>query len=626
MAPDTINVAYNQTITAGGGTGTIGLVVSNIQNTIAGLVVPASGTGSLTISGTPTATGTETFTVTATDSAGGTKITNYSITVNPAVTLSPSSLPQDTINVAYNQTITAGGGTGTIGLVVSNIQNTIAGLVVPTNGTGNLTISGTPTATGMESFTVTATDSVGATKITNYSITVNGPVTLSPSSLPQDTINVAYNQTITAGGGTGTIGLVVSNIQNTIAGLVVPASGTGSLTISGTPTATGTETFTVTATDSAGGTKVTNYSVTVNPAVTLSPPSLPADTINVGYNQTITAGGGTGTIGLVVSNIQNTIAGLVVPASGTGTLVISGTPTATGTETFTVTATDAVGGTKITNYSITVNPAVTLSPPSLPADTINVGYNQTITASGGTGTIGLVVSNIQNTIAGLVVPASGTGTLVISGTPTATGTETFTVTATDAVGTKEITNYSITVNPAVTLSPSSLPADTINIAYSQSITASGGTGSIGLAVSNIQNTIAGLIVPASGTGTLMISGTPTATGTETFTVTATDAVGGTKVTNYSITVNPAVTLSPSSLPADTINVAYNQTITAGGGTGTATLVVSNIQNAVTGLVVPANGTGSLTISGTPTATGTETFTVTATDSVGARRSPTTRSP
>ena len=86
------------------------------------------------------------------------------------------------------------------------------------------------------------------------------------------------------------------------------------------------------------------------------------------------------------------------------------------------------------------------------------------------------------------------------------------------------------------------------------------------------NAIPGLNLPISGS-TIDITGTPTATGTETFTVTATDALGATAATNYSITVNAAVSLSPSaaSLPADTIGIAYNQTITASGGTGTATL-------------------------------------------------------
>ena len=61
---------------------------------------------------------------------------------------------------------------------------------------------------------------------------------------------------------------------------------------------------------------------------------------------------------------------------------------------------------------------------SLPAGTTNVAYNQLIAASGGTGNISLVVSNVQNAIAGLTVPGSGTNSLAITGTPTATGTET----------------------------------------------------------------------------------------------------------------------------------------------------------------------------------------------------------
>jgi len=617
LPADNINIAYNQTITVTGSTSNVNLVVSNIQNPVAGLNLPASGTNAITITGTPTATGTETFTLTATDQAGNTAQANYSITVNPAVTLGPSSLPADTINIAYNQTITASGGTGNKGLVVSNLQNAIAGLTLPGSGTNAITIAGTPTATGTETFTVTATDQIGATTQTNYSITVNPAVTLGPSSLPADTINIAYNQTITASGGTGNKGLVVSNLQNAIAGLTLPGSGTNAITIAGTPTATGTETFTVTATDQVGATTQTNYSITVNPAVTLSPSSLPADTINIAYNQTITASGGTGNKGLVVSNLQNPIAGLTLPGSGTNAIAIAGTPTAAGTETFTVTATDQVGAKTQTNYSITVNPAVTLTPSSLPADTINIAYNQTITASGGTGNKSLIVSNLQNAIAGLTLPGSGTNPITIAGTPTATGTETFTVTVTDQVGAKTQTNYSITVNPAVTLTPSSLPADTINIAYNQTITAPAGTGNKNLVVSNIQNAIAGLTIPASGTNAITITGTPTATGTETFTVTATDQVGATTQTNYSITVNPAVTLSPSSLLADTINIAYNQTITASGGTGNKNLVVSNIQNAIAGLTIPAGGTNAIAIMGTPTAAGTETFTVTATDQVGA---------
>src|SRR5262249_19548868 len=163
-----------------------------------------------------------------------------------------------------------------------------------------------------------------------------------PGTLPPDTVQVAYNQTITASNGTGNRSLVVSNIRNAIAGLSVPGSGTNSLSISGSPTAVGTETFTVTATDQAGASTSTNY--TVNAAPTRTPPALPASTQGVNYNQTITAGNGTGNISLAVTNIQNAITGLNIPTSGSNPLTISGTPTASGTVTFTVTPTDSLGG------------------------------------------------------------------------------------------------------------------------------------------------------------------------------------------------------------------------------------------------------------------------------------------
>jgi len=91
-----------------------------------------------------------------------------------------------------------------------------------------------------------------------------GALAIGPASLPSDAVNLAYNQVITAIGGTGSITLSVSNLHNPIAGLTVPTSGSNSLTITGTPTAVGTETFTVTATDSQGNTTSINYSITVN--------------------------------------------------------------------------------------------------------------------------------------------------------------------------------------------------------------------------------------------------------------------------------------------------------------------------------------------------------------------------
>ena len=127
-------------------------------------------------------------------------------------------------------------------------------------------------------------------------------------------------------------------------------------------------------------------------------------------------------MGLAVSNIQGAIAGLTVPASGTGSLAISGHAYGRRDGDLHRHGHRLPGRHGDANYSITVNPAVSLSPATLPSGAVNVAYTQTITASGGTGTVTLVVSNSLMTIAGLTVPASGTGSLTITGTPTAAGT------------------------------------------------------------------------------------------------------------------------------------------------------------------------------------------------------------
>jgi hypothetical protein len=488
LPADTVNVAYSQTITTSAGSAAT-LAVTNIKDAIPGMTVPSSGTnGSLLISGTPTAAGTETFKVTATEGST-TKSLSYSLVVNPAPSFTPATLPGDTVNIAYNQTITTSGGTGTVALAVSNIQNPIQGLNVSPSGTGSLTIGGTPQATGTETFTVTAEDTVGATASATYSITVNPPVGLSAATLPEDTAGLAYEQVITADGGTNPT-LAASNItsnlpnQIPIPGLTL-TGGTGSLTISGTPTEAGTETFTVTATDSVGsppGTASATYSITVNPAISFVPTTLPGYTLPgngevfpngqgstpLPYNQTITTSGGTGTVTLTLTNIVNSSSLPLVPSgSGSSALAISGTPTTTGTETFTVSATDSVGATATENYTITVGAPISFSPTAatlpaiLPAGVVGAPYAQSISESGGTGPVSLAVASTSGPNLGLTVTFGSSLTPTFSGTPTAFGTEIFNIQATDALGVTETTSYSITVNPVELISTAGSVADLI---------------------------------------------------------------------------------------------------------------------------------------------------------------------
>ncbi len=248
--------------------------------------------------------------------------------------------------------------------------------------------------------------------------------------------------------------------------------------------------------------------------------------------------------------------------------------------------------------------AITLAPATLPDATLGAPYSQTLTASGGTAPYTYAVT-AGALPAGLTLSPMG----VLSGTPTAGGTFNVTVTATDNVASTGSRAYTLTVAaPTITLSPTSLPAATVGAAYSQTLSASGGTAPYTYAVT-AGALPAGLTLSSAG----VLSGTPTAGGTFNVTVTATDSSTGTGPFTgsraYTLTVNaPTITLTPTSLPAATVGVAYSQTLSASGGTTPYTY-------AVTAGALPAGLTLSYggVLSGTPTAGGAFNVTITATD-------------
>ena len=298
------------------------------------------------------------------------------------------------------------------------------------------------------------------------------PGTGNPEIMTVDAVvGTNSNASISANGGTGAVALTVSNVQHPIAGLVVPASGTNGLNISGTPTASGTETFTVSALDSAGNTVAANYSVTVNPAVTFSTPTLTAGTLNVPYNQTISASHGTGAITYTVSDIQNPIAGLNVPAKGpSASSPSAGAPTTAGTETFMVAATDSLGIVTAQPYTVTIDPTLTINPVSLPVATVGDRFTAQLTASGGSGA-GYAFKAIAGP-AWLKVTSTG----LVYGTPTAGSASTvrFSVFARDSQGRAASHIYTLTVDRALVLRPTALPAATMGDAYRVQLSATGG--------------------------------------------------------------------------------------------------------------------------------------------------------
>ena len=456
-------------------------------------------------------------------------------------------------------------------------------------------MSGTPSANGTFNFDVTATDTNSNTGTRSYSVTINlAPLIVNPASLPAATAGTPYSQTVTASGGTAPYSYAV------LSGALPPglslAGGTG--VISGTPTTPGAYSFTIQATDATPNTGTRNYTINVGSNVlAVAPASLPNGTQGTAYSQTVSASGGIGpyTFALSAGALPT---GLTLSSAG----VISGTPTGSGTSSFTIGATDTVGNTGSRAYSVNIGTAsLTVNPASLPNGTQGTAYSQTVSASGGIGpyTFALSVGALP---VGLTLSSAG----VISGTPTGSGTSSFTVGATDTVGNTGSHAYSVNIGTAsLTVNPASLPAGTQTVAYSQTLSASGGTGPYTFAVT-AGALPAGLTMSSAG----VISGTPTGSGASNFTVRGLDSLGNFGTHIYTLTIGTvSLTVNPASLPATVVGHPYSQIVSATGGTAPYTFSIS------AGALPPGLTLNPVTgvISGTPTGPGTASFTVQATD-------------
>jgi large repetitive protein len=481
-----------------------------------------------------------------------------------SLSITTASLPEATVNQAYSASLSGSG--GALPYTWSVSPGLPANLSLDT-ATGAIT--GTPATQTTTTHTFTLRDSSAPSQTVQQTLSLTirpapAVLAITTTSLPNGTVNQAYNRPVQASGGTPPL------TWNIVAGTgtLPPGLNLNSTTgaISGTPTTAGTSSFTIRVADARGQSDTQALSITIGTAPPPpNPPNITTATLSSGtvgqsYSQPVQVTGGTGALTWSIS------AGTLPPGLNLNPIngVISGTPTAAGTSSFTVRVQDAGGLSDTQAFSITINqpappPSPSITTTSLPAGTIGQAYNQTLQATGGTG--GLTWSIVSGNLpAGLNLDQT---TGVISGTPTVpAGTSSFTARVADAAGQDDTQALSITINLAnpPVITTTALPGGTVGQVYNQTLQATGGIGILTWALSG-GSLPAMLSLSPDG----VISGTPTNTGTTNFTVRVADTLNQFDTQSLSIAVSGALAITTNSLPNAEEGDSYRRTLQRSGG-------------------------------------------------------------
>jgi hypothetical protein len=486
-----------QTLQATGGSGAYTWSIIN-----GALPTGLSPSSAGVISGTPTgAAGTSSFTVQVKDAVGDIAQQPLTIVVNPAPTITTTTLSPGDQGSAYSQPLSATGGTSPLSPFSISAGSLPSGLAL--NGS---TISGplAPTAT-TSTFTVKITDANGVSATQPLSITVNPAPMITTTSLPTGEQGRPYSGTLAATGGTGTLSFPIQNID----GLIIVTSGA----FAGVPNAPGSFPFTAIVTDALGVTASQPLTLNVNAPLVLNAANLPAGNQNLPYPQQQ----------LVASNGVPPYSNWTwVPVPGTplppglslnmASGIITGAPTIPGTFSFVVTVSDSLGATASQTYSITViaaGPAIGTS--SLPNGQYNSPYTPlTLSATSGTAPYTWSLGSGGVLPAGMTLSPSGS----ISGTPAQAGIWSIPITVMDSNSLTANTTLALTVGLATGYAGSGncfMPYPTTPMYYSSngtagpwSVTASGALSGEMAFLPAVTVTVAGM-VSTNGTAVTWVS-------------------------------------------------------------------------------------------------------------------------
>ncbi|MBI5282601.1 MAG: putative Ig domain-containing protein [Candidatus Solibacter usitatus] len=583
-----LGAAYSQGLSAAGGTLPYSWTVAT-GSLPPGLTLSPAGL----ISGVPSTGGSYNFTARVNDAASGTASQSYVINIASVLTITtPSPLTHGAVGAPYSVILGVLGGTAPYTWTVSSGTLPV-GLALSPAGT----LAGTPASSTNSIFAVRVTDAIGTTANQSYTLYIGSGLTITTNSpLPSGMVGTPHTANLGATGGTGPYTWVLTG-GALPPGLTMSATGL----ISGTPSTATPSLFSVRVNDSASGATVTTLSLTIMAAITVTTPAtLPAATPGIAYSQTFTASGGSAPYTWTLAT------GSLPPGLALSTLgVLSGTPVTGGTSTFVLRVNDNTAGTTMQAFTLVVGSALAITTPAqLPNAAVGVQYALTLAASGGTPPY-LWTLAAGAVPPGLTLASSG----LISGTPASPGSFTMVVRVTDNLALSTTQSFNLTVGSGLAIATApALPNGVPGVAYSQTLTAVGGTPPYAWTVTG-GSLPPGLTMSPTG----VLGGTPGLAGAYTFLVQVADAAAATATQSFSLSIGSSLTITTTSpLINGVLGAVYSQTFAAAGGTAPYVWTLAG-GSVPPGLSLATNGT----LTGTPSAQGSYIFLVRVTDGAAA---------